>query len=428
MGGIKSIDENLKQAYPGTMINELTEVVDPIWKEGTGKNVKERREFARILAETNAQADLKKHSALFRQIKTDGMTAAEREVLQVARDKAHLREYLEQRARPDVIARELFLKMKAPVDPPISWLKDGNHLLLCCVGPESTIRVASFVKTVQSLSNSRLVVLAETIPVDWQEASLSGGPNTFFLQGSPLKVFDLQRANFDMASRILVIQGGGGSKGSSVQYADCDGIFAAKLIENQLSMFSKTQVFLELLVEDNYYLVGSIGFKNISSEDDTSRGDQAGAVYHREALLRQPRYACGRLFVSSMVTSLFVNILFNPSLVGLVNGLIGSRGVQLKILPNWVGIPYVHLLESLVWYHELLPIAISRRVDFERTDLRKNFNPYERPPAQKKSALQDVNEALENRFIITAPNAIEDLLHRDDVVICFLKPPEEEEV
>lgn len=180
---------------------------------------------------------------------------------------------------------------------------------------------------------------------------------------------------------------------------------------------------MELLVEDNYYLVPLQTKKKLTSEEleIIASGTDDLAAQHRLALFRQPRYASGKLFCSSMVTSLMVNILFNSSLVALVNGLVSCRGVTVQVLPNWIGMPLLNMLESLVWHHNLIPIAIARYIEHEKANRKKSFNPLELPPLPKESAMKELTRDMKPRFIITAPHATDEILHKEDKIICLAK-------
>ena len=116
-----------------------------------------------------------------------------------------------------------------------------------------------------------------------------------------------------------------------------------------------------------------------------------------------------------------VNIVFNASLVGLVNGLVASRGVTVRVARNWVGMPLVHMLESLLWHHNVIPIAIARCLDAEKTDRKKAFNPLELPQVPKESAMKQLTKSIKPRFIITCPHAMDEILHEDDRLICLAK-------
>ena len=84
----------------------------------------------------------------------------------------------------------------------------------------------------------------------------------------------------------------------------------------------------------------------------------------------------------------------------------------------------VTMLESLVWHHNLVPIAIARFIEFTPVIRKKVFNPYLIEKATE-SAVGVLTRVSRPRFLITAPHVMEELLHEGDQIICLAKysPP-----
>jgi len=101
-------------------------------------------------------------------------------------------------------------------------------------------------------------VLAKEPNRDWYKTVET--TKIYYLKGNPLSLFDLERANFKLAKTILILQ-----TASSQGLVDADGIFCVKMVEENLPQLSMTQVILELLQEDNYYMIPLHGGKNHSS-------------------------------------------------------------------------------------------------------------------------------------------------------------------
>ncbi|CAD7944901.1 unnamed protein product [Amoebophrya sp. A120] len=461
--GVPSVQRNLDLEYPNTTMDEIPNVVDPVWRTGTGGLMLERKRFKRTLAEIHAVTDMKA-------LNTTGLemqTADEENVLKAAQHRQRLREFLELRVRPDIRAREMHIAHSDPKPPPNEVLAPGGHLIICCLGNamKCQVRIYPAIRTLRLHSKAPLVILSQAVPQDWYRVLEAKG--IYMLHGNPMNMFDLRRANFEHASCIVILAGsagrkrrrGAGAKGSKVfskqtedyremyrtssastsaqfvadtykaphnmNMVDSDGIFCCKLIEGSLPPLCTTSVILELLVDENYYLVPLRSKGKITSEDDANDGgdlsDEADMAAHRAALLRQPRYCCGKLFCSSMITSLMVNILYNTSLVSLVQAMIMCKGATVDVPQNWVGMPLMNFMESLMWHHNLIPVGIARLIKHEKAEKRKKFNPNELPPPPKDSAIKELTKDIEPRFIMAAPHVFDELLHLGDTLVCIAK-------
>jgi len=459
--GVPSVQKNLDTQYPNTTMDEIPNCIDPVWRLGTENLMRDRKTFKRTLAEIHAVTDMKALNVTALEMQTSD----EAEVLRAAQHRQRLREFLELRVRPDIRAREMHIAHSDPKPPPNEVLALGGHMILCCLGSRTKcqVRIYPAIRTLRLHSKAPLVILSQAVPPDWHRVLEAKG--IYMLAGNPMDMFDLKRTNFEHASCIVILVGSAGKKkrgirkesafrtkqvedfrelyrssssGASAQFVadtykappnmnmvDADGIFCCKLIEDNLPPLSTTTVILELLVDENYYLVPLRSKGKLTSEDEATDGgdfsDEADMAAHRAALLRQPRYCSGRLFCSSMITSLMVNILYNTSLVALVKALMMCKGATVDVPANWVGMPLLNFMESLMWHHNLIPVGIARLIKHEKAEKRKKFNPNELPPPPKDSAMKELTKDIEPRFIMSAPHAMDELLHLGDILVCIAK-------
>merc|ERR1719191_2570714 len=94
-----------------------------------------------------------------------------------------------------------------------------------------------------------------------------------------------------------------------------------------------------------------------SAAADAQQASDAAAEY-----LRQPRYACGQLFVSSIVTSLAVNSFYNPSLAHMIEGMIDAQIVMVDVGKGWHREPFYDFYRHVLANRDLLAIGIFRKV------------------------------------------------------------------
>lgn len=202
--GIPSHVKALDEAYPDTTRDEIQAVVDPVWQVGTADRVRERDEFSNKLAEIYAVTDMKKLNVTGRE---DQDTTEDR-VLQDAERKRRLREFLDLKDRPDVRARQKHMAHTKPKPPNLAALAKGGHILLCCLtsGEVNNVRVFPIIRTLRLHSDKPLVILSRRVPMDWWRVVEASA--VWYLEGSPLELFDLKRANFHMARSIIILQGG----------------------------------------------------------------------------------------------------------------------------------------------------------------------------------------------------------------------------
>ncbi|KAF4678317.1 Calcium-activated potassium channel subunit alpha-1 [Perkinsus chesapeaki] len=345
---------------------------------------------------------------------------------------------------------------KVPPAAPEDVLALGGHVILAVAGGGSEARggesakigLEYFVSPMRATYFSEavpIVVLAPFIPMDWN--TVARFPEVYFVQGSALSLFDLERANFRQAATILVFQLGSTQPSGAAQdpyMVDAEAIFTVRLIENHLPRDSETVVVVELVFDENYHylpqssrLTGrpvSHDSDHRASSTDSSSSDEecdrrgsghretgffrgslrqfkrsktcrASTIIMRmiltvqltihtsitlkirpkpqkcapqrtignrqrlaqpEEYFRQPRFACGQLFVGSVVTSLVANTFYNPSLALLVQQMISSRILMVLLPSAWAGRAYLDLFQHLILDRNLLAIGLFRAAEADQ--------------------------------------------------------------
>merc|ERR1719161_1483634 len=105
------------------------------------------------------------------------------------------------------------------------------------------------------------------------------------------------------------------------------------------------------------------------SEGDTSAATMdINATSSISEYYRQPRFACGRLFVSNVVTSLVVNTFYNQSLAQLVGAMVSAQVSTVAVPREWEGKSYMEYFDYLLWEKQLMAIGIFRRAQGALTE------------------------------------------------------------
>jgi len=335
----------------------------------------------------------------------------------------------------------------APSRPPMKLLARGGHILFLCVSAQGSddlrIGLEHFVEPLRGAYSTLvpIVVLAPVAPRDWH--TVSEYKEVFFIKGSPLSLFDLERVNFREANVIFICHVGcsGSAQLREPWMVDSEELCCVRLVESQLPSDSATAVVMELTFEMNHPFVPPPRSSMDQSRNNQRaalrlQSDWAGRKTARKAspsccgrlqgalaalccrqghadmgeedsspgalvteYYRQPRYACGQLFVGNVVTSLAVNTFFNPSLAHLINVMIASHVVTVEVTREWEGKMYYEYFDHLLWDRQLMPIGIFR----ERSVVKTTSCPHTRRWA----------------YVYTAPPAKETPLSKTDKVICF---------
>lgn len=146
--------------------------------------------------------------------------------------------------------------------------------------------------------------------------------------------------------------------------------------------------------------------------------------------LIQPRYACGRLFASSIVTSLAVNTYYNPSLAKLIEEMINSRIVMIDVGKGWNEESYYDLFQFVLEQRDLLPIGIFRRAALpanmksEAADQKKRKDRL-RMQAQARLAGKRVSGGARQEppdyYVYAAPTSRATYVTEMDQIICIMR-------
>jgi hypothetical protein len=361
-------------------------------------------------------------------------------------------------------------KASEPARMPLKQLATGGHILFLCIGvrdgEELRLGAEHFLKPLRGGHDSlthpelSLLILAPVPPRDWHRCSED--KKVFYMRGSPLSLFDLERANFRHAAVIIICHVGSPRNNLSEAWmVDSDIVCCARLIESELPPNSPTSVIAEIAVDTNHPFIPLPGLTalgepkgpavglmtNVSDaafmpavcfkcghrceegalccekcgavpvdEHDTSGigikksdkrmsfGFGAAATPQINEYYRQARYACGQLFVGNVITSLTVNTFYNPSLWELVHQMIKAEVVMVSLPRDWEGKSYYEYFDKLLREDELMAVAVYRRAEAKSDS--KN------PKAKNKGGRKW-------SYIFTAPPAKETHMQRGDSVICF---------
>merc|ERR1719460_3546617 len=142
-----------------------------------------------------------------------------------------------------------------PTPPPKRLLARGGHILFCVLGDRNDPQMVGFPQFLQPIRDSLiehavpLVVLSEVRPADWYK--IVDLEEVYFLKGSPLSSFDLERAGVRSAGMVIVYADPRQGKGvREVQMLDAEAIFATRVIENFPDLMCR-QTFIVLKHDDN---------------------------------------------------------------------------------------------------------------------------------------------------------------------------------
>lgn len=361
-----------------------------------------------------------------------------------------------------------FSKMRTPKEPPPALLAKGGHILFCTLNSRGEnvkkgmlgkrLGFEHFLKPLRSSMvqpHRPIVVLAPLIPADWYTAAAFS--DVYFVQGSPISAFDLTRTAFDLAHAIMVHQPGTAEGVSDPMMVDSDVIFASRLMESKLSQSAhRPPIIVDLMFDLNHTFVplegaddpgdanpliqflgrsgtsamggdkprmkvGKFAFAqmNQGSLDEKSSADkldESMGQMEETGFYKQSRFACGTLFVSSTVTSLVVNTMYNPSLAMLVKELISAQYVLVPVPIECHGWSYHQFFERLLRGRDLISLAIVRRTDAVVPEEDDEHVP---PPGMNKS--QGWGKAAKvYRYVQTAPTANSRIVF-DDQILCV--PP-----
>jgi hypothetical protein len=338
-----------------------------------------------------------------------------------------------------------------PGRPPMKMLAKGGHIVVLCLGAEDGDFRLGIELFLQPLRNqvsvaafAPVIVVAPHVPNDWYCAA--SYKKVYFLEGSPLSSFDLERAAVRRAAQVFVCHAAhNSSRYADAWMTDAEVICCTRLVESQLGPESNTTVITELFCDTNHRFIPLTSLSNADAAVDdeivhlnvrksqmqeamgagdipasrTSRlrqsfmatlGDDGGGapggrasvmggernkgrasikelydlpeVTHEDSedegkgtddvenvmdlqFYRQPRYACGQLFIGNVVSSLAANTLYNPSLTTLVSTMVSGKVSMVPVPRDWIGKPYVDFFEYLLWSQEVLACGIYRKGEYK---------------------------------------------------------------
>mmetsp|Transcript_110021 Transcript_110021/g.350445 ORF Transcript_110021/g.350445 Transcript_110021/m.350445 type:complete len:1056 (+) Transcript_110021:84-3251(+) len=350
-----------------------------------------------------------------------------------------------------------------PPRPSAQLLGEGRHVLLLCTNvagaQEFRLGAEHFVQPLRQDIDARVpvvpvVIMAPTLPGDWE--SLAKYQEVYFMKGSALSEFDIERANVRGASAIFICSVGSASptsKASQYQawWADTEPIRCCRLVESRLPPGKECSVIVELACESNHIFIpiaadsaaASLKFArnslrlmlpSASRMSFVSLGtDQPPPTWMKRQLarlkdlliqaagpvhvdideaskleyFRSARYSSGQLFVDDVVTALMANTLYNPSLCDLVSSMIAASVTLVKVPLVWVGKSYLDFFVHLLWEKGSLALGLMRR-GTEKLDA---------TPASNYGMARSLRRNFS--FVFTAPPAKETVLLETDRVICF---------
>eukprot|EP00746_Dinoflagellata_sp_MGD_P168188 gnl/MRDRNA2_/MRDRNA2_99437_c0_seq1.p1 gnl/MRDRNA2_/MRDRNA2_99437_c0~~gnl/MRDRNA2_/MRDRNA2_99437_c0_seq1.p1 ORF type:complete len:1164 (-),score=201.24 gnl/MRDRNA2_/MRDRNA2_99437_c0_seq1:86-3076(-) len=370
-----------------------------------------------------------------------------------------------------------FAKIRTPKEPPPGLLAKGGHILFCTLNSRGEdmkkkdtlgkrLGFEYFLKPLRSslVQHPRpIVVLAPLIPADWYTTATFS--DIYFMQGSPISPFDLSRTSFELAHAIVVHQPGTAEGVYDPMMVDSDVIFAARLIESQLPHAGyRPPVLVDLMFDVNHTFVplhggeaddatgagtgegkpliqaskslslesamggtqsqgampGKFNFAAAqkppaaSSQSSADKIDEAmGQQMEDTGFYKQQRFACGSLFVSSTVTSLVVNSMYNPSLAMLIKELVSAHFLLVTVPVECHGWTYKEFFEQLLRDRDLMSLAIVRRTD---AVVPEDEDQIQNPLINKAWG----KSAVVHRYVQTAPTADSRIVF-DDQILCV--PP-----
>eukprot|EP00928_Gymnodinium_smaydae_P014956 TRINITY_DN15489_c0_g2_i1.p1 TRINITY_DN15489_c0_g2~~TRINITY_DN15489_c0_g2_i1.p1 ORF type:complete len:1163 (-),score=197.48 TRINITY_DN15489_c0_g2_i1:111-3341(-) len=333
-------------------------------------------------------------------------------------------------ARELVQLARLHADSAQPPRPPAKTMAQGGHIVLLCVGAESGFRIGleHFVQPLRdkaATTQPPVVVLATSVPADWHE--VVAYKKVYYLDGSPMSTFDLERAAIKLASAVFVCHASASMNRLAEPWmADSEVLCCARLVESQIGSASGTLVICEVACEDSYRFVplrstrstkvnvrrssvastasslsseslgatGTDGQLALEDEEDEDEGKDEEQEYYQ-----QPRYACGQLFVGTVVTCLVANTYYSASLSELVSAIIESKVTIVKMTREWIGKTYGEYFDSMLWSRELLSLGIYRQGEFIQGSL-----------GSKKTG--------KLRYVYTTPPGQQTIMQESDLVIC----------
>eukprot|EP00742_Colponemidia_sp_Colp-10_P011207 GILJ01012423.1.p1 GENE.GILJ01012423.1~~GILJ01012423.1.p1 ORF type:complete len:1205 (+),score=162.60 GILJ01012423.1:94-3708(+) len=343
--------------------------------------------------------------------------------------------------------------------PTVSTLAEGGHIIICAnIAEHSAFGLQYFIRPLRashSRQNVPVVVLSPHPPADWSH--IVDYEDVFYVKGSPLSSDDLELVGFQQASAILVISNSKANRHDEAAMADAEAIFTMRLIEANTPRAKPVYTVIELVNDSNSEFLASVlseeetllarldskghqpantalesdksprtfveapssprtpkpswpfsilpanRITRRKSEKDTDSGASA-LVYesNQKEFFRQPRFASGSFFVSSILTSMMAATYDHGEITQIIEELNSAEISQLPVPSEFVTKSYLELFEHLVGSVGVVPLGLYR---------------YPRP---SQIVARDKDKPLP--FVYTAPPGCDTLLRHNDRV--FVIRPE----
>jgi hypothetical protein len=140
--------------------------------------------------------------------------------------------------------------------------------------------------------------------------------------------------------------------------------------------------------------------------------------------LRQPRYACGQLFVSSIVTSLAVNSFYNHSLAHMIEAMIDAQILMVDVGKGWHREPFYDFYKHVLENRDLLAIGIFRKVMIDNkpnSGFQEASKAKEKLMGKKRKKKNSIFALMPDNYVFSSPPAKGTFLTMHDTVICVMK-------
>ncbi|KAL4469405.1 hypothetical protein ABPG74_004658 [Tetrahymena malaccensis] len=264
--------------------------------------------------------------------------------------------------------------------------KFENHYIVC--GIVSGMKHLLMPLRARSLKtiNPIIILNNETMPSElWNQ--INSFPKVYFLQGSPLKQEDLERACVKKALALVILSKPREKQSDSSGMVDADTIFIYKTVK---FLNPNIQIITEL---------ASMATISFLSQSKNSYIKEIGYI------ASEP-FASGEIYISTMLDTLICQAYYNPFIINILDQLImggASRNIKIKkicnilrlqsanlflidIPPQFSGQNFGQIYKSFVIEYKMIPIGLYRGINAN-----KNNKPYVflKPSADVKTSPKD---------------------------------------
>jgi len=261
-------------------------------------------------------------------------------------------------------------------------VKAGGHILLLACQPELTWQqIIAFLGPLRAPYLAKVTPVLVLLTVFPPKHMWDMFPDVAFFVGSPMSRGDVNLAGAARASKIIMLSGP--PEGEEARMADGNGIIVSSTIENILEEAGR-DVFTvyEFFYPSNTNILHHYPICCSSPSDNSfeSRTQKDHPNYDSSSHL-MPRYASGRLFIPSLLGSVYARAYSTPGILELMEAmLMPSRRGQtsfpflIGIPPRFHGKPYGELVKAclgsglgvtvgkLDQNTSILPMGLSREI------------------------------------------------------------------